>query len=634
MQMNSGKQLIVFDSRDENYRKPCGAVKSNQIVEITARPESFRFPLRGFLCLHYESMDRHVELKMKHEGLKGDFDLYTAEIDTTGYIGLIYYYFRFENDGGGFYYGNNRNGTGGRCEFYGNANPIPYQLTVYDENKIVPKWFGEGITYHIFPDRFCRLETPSEDAYRDRLRRIHENWDDNPDYGPVLVEGKEVWNRDFFGGSLKGIESKLGHLQKMGVSCIYLSPIFESFSNHRYDTADYMKIDPLLGTEHDFKSLCAAAKEKGIRIILDGVFNHTGSDSVYFNKEGRYPEQGAYQSKDSKYYNWYSFERWPEKYSSWWGVKTLPQVNESEKSYIEFINRAEDSVIKHWLRAGASGWRLDVADELPDEFIDEIKKAALSEKDDAVIIGEVWEDASSKISYGKRRQYILKNMLDSVMNYPFRNAVIAYLSGGRVEDFREAMELINENYPKEVRFSLMNILGTHDTPRILTLLGDPAAERMNRAEKTQHRLNETQRSRAKKLLKLGAAIQYTYPGSPCVYYGDEAGMEGWDDPYNRQGYIWGKEDAELSDWYCRLGQIRNSSNALTKGEITFLKTEQGLLVYKREYDGDVVLIAVNAGNSTEWFELDRNCVNALSGETVAAGTVEVKPASCLILQEN
>ena len=300
-------------------------------------------------------------------------------------------------------------------------------------------------------------------------RVLHENWSDIPEYRPN--EQGEILNNDFFGGTLRGIASKLDYLESLHVRTIYLNPIFQAYSNHRYDTGDYKRIDPMLGTEEDFRALCAQAAARGMRVILDGVFNHTGYDSRYFNGSGRYNSLGAHQSKDSPYYGWFDFKRWPDEYGSWWGIYTLPQVNEMNEDYLRYIIEDEDSVIRRWLRLGASGWRLDVADELPDAFIRHLTAAAKREKPDALVLGEVWEDASNKISYSERRAYFHGGELDSVMNYPLSDAILAFLGGGTAEHFAETMECIRENYPHDVFYSLMNVVGTHDTARTLTLLG-------------------------------------------------------------------------------------------------------------------------------------------------------------------
>ena len=330
---------------------------------------------------------------------------------------------------------------------------------------------------------------------------------------------------------MQGVEEKLDYLHSLGVRTLYFCPIFEAAENHRYGTADYRAIDPMLGTEEDFSRLCREAHRRDMRVMLDGVFNHTGFVSRYFNGDGFYPELGAHQSQDSPYYSWYNFYQWPDQYESWWGIYSLPSMNEHDPAYREFIFGGEDSVVRRWLRAGADGWRLDVADELPDDFVAGIHAAARAEKPDAVVIGEVWEDGSTKVAYGVRRKHILGRHCDGLMNYPFRGAALDYLRGGDAADFMETMETLRENYPPFAYYSAMNSLGTHDTPRILTLLGvGSECRERSREWRASFRMEADQRRRGKELLKLGAALLFAFPGSPTVYYGDEAGMEGFEDP--------------------------------------------------------------------------------------------------------
>lgn len=466
-----------------------------------------------------------------------------------------------------------------------------WQLTVYDGQSRTPGWFGQGVSYQIFPDRFCRSRMPRPEGMVGR-RTVHENWAGTPDYLPD-AQG-EIRNCDFFGGDLAGITAKLDYLQSLSVTTLYLNPIFEAASNHRYNTADYLAIDPMLGTEEDFRTLCREAHRRGMRVLLDGVFNHTGSVSRYFNADGSYPEVGAAQSRESPYYNWYHFTRWPEEYDAWWGIKTLPAVEENQDSYREFIIRGQDSVVRHWLRCGADGWRLDVADELPDDFITEIRRAMEEEKPGAVLIGEVWEDGSNKIAYDRRRRYLLGRETHGLMNYPFRTAALAWLLGGDAGAFRESMEEIREHYPSPAFYSAMNFLGTHDTPRILTLLGgEPVPE--SKEARAEARLSSAGYRLARQRLMLGALLLYAFPGSPTVYYGDEAGMQGYEDPLNRRTYPWGQEDESLSAWYRRLGQLRRERLSLQVGKIRYLYAAGGGLVLERRAEAEVTVAALNAG---------------------------------------
>ena len=465
------------------------------------------------------------------------------------------------------------------------------QLTVYEERGAAPDWFGRGVSYQIFPDRFCRSRVP-DPAGLVGDRTVHENWQDTPEFRPD--ERGEIHNRDFFGGDLAGIISKLDYLKSLGVTTLYLNPIFEAASNHRYNTADYMAIDPMLGTAEDFRALCREAHARGMRVLLDGVFNHTGSASRYFNADGFYPELGAAQSKDSPYYNWYHFTHWPDSYDAWWGIKTLPAVEENQASYRDFIIRSEDSVVRHWLRCGADGWRLDVADELPDDFIAELRQAMDAEKPDCLLLGEVWEDGSNKIAYDRRRKYLLGRETHGLMNYPFRTAALDWLCGGDAAAFRESIEQLRENYPSPAFYSAMNFLSTHDTPRILTLLGGEPTP-ADKAERAAAQLSPAGRELARRRLMLGALLLYTFPGSPTVYYGDEAGMEGYEDPLNRRAFPWGAEDEELLRWYRKLGQLRGGRPSLQRGDICYLYADGSGLALRRQWDSEVTTAAMNSG---------------------------------------
>ena len=407
-----------------------------------------------------------------------------------------------------------------------------------------PFWMTEGLMYQIFPDRFARskdFQAPKQN----KTYIMREDWGGIPHYLPD-EEGK-IRNNDFFGGNLKGIIEKLEYLSDLGVTVLYLNPIFEAYSNHRYDTANFMEIDPMLGTEEDFRRLCTRAREAGIRVILDGVFNHTGSDSIYFNKYGRYPEIGAYQSKESSYFSWFRFSDFPDDYECWWGIDTLPHVNETDPGYMDFILNNKNSVVRHWLACGASGFRLDVVDELPDEFLDRFREIVKEYDEDAVIIGEVWEDAASKVSYGKKRRYLGGNQLDSVMNYPLQKAIIGFLNGYLSgETLSQTIEGLWKNYPETVFYGLMNILGTHDTARILTQFEEAENDEAGRDDIDI----------AKQKLFAAIIIWALIPGIPCIYYGDEIGMRGGRDPFNRMCFIPEETDPEIYRHYRKLIAFR------------------------------------------------------------------------------
>ena len=608
---------FVFDPRCELCKTPFGAVVCGQEVTFSCRPLSSEGFTHCALVLHREFAGQSQELELSPAGFLGDRVCFSTAFTAPEEPELIWYHFRFWRDDGS---GCDLDRTGYRSD----GQPLSWQLTVY-RRSAVPDWYGEGMVYQIFPDRFRRLTVPDpRGLVGDRW--VHQDWDEDPVWRPD-PDG-EVRNRDFFGGSLEGITSKLDELAELGVTALYLCPIFESASNHRYNTADYTKIDPLLGNEEDFKTLCTQAKERGIRVILDGVFNHTGSQSIYFNADGFYPSLGAAQSQDSPYSDWFSFHPWPHDYDAWWGIRTLPAVREDAASYVDYIIDGENSIIRRWLKAGASGWRLDVADELPGWFIEKARKAVEETKSDGLLIGEVWEDASNKIAYSQRRKYLLGSELHGVMNYPFRTALLTYLKGGDASGFRDAMETLRENYPPEAFYANMNFLGTHDTARILTVLGadEPPASKEERAS---FRLSPAQRERGVALLRLAALALFSFPGVPTVFYGDEAGMEGWEDPFNRGTYPWGREDTAIRDYFTRLSGLRKQRASLRRGGIRWLEAQGRLTAYIRETAGERSVTVLNAGDTEQSFEMDwpwEACTDLVSGRklTPADGRLALK----------
>lgn len=606
--------IPVYDSRDQRYKSPYGAVPSGTKVRFTLRPPRAGGFSRAWVNARFEMKDnqtRAVPLPWKDTEL--GVDVFEGTLDVGDYVGLVWYAFVLE-------------GLDGRRE-----ELEEYQLTVYDRAERVPGWFGEGVCYQIFPDRFFRTCVP-DPAGMVGGRTVHKDWEEEPDYRPD--EKGEVRNRDFFGGNLAGITEKLDYLASLGVQTVYLCPIFEAAENHRYGTADYSRIDPMLGTNEDFKTLCDQLHRRGMRLMLDGVFNHTGYVSRYFNGDGYYPDSGACQSEDSPYRSWFQFRHWPDKYESWWGIYSLPAVNEDDPSYREFIFGGEDSVVRRWLRAGADGWRLDVADELPDDFVHGIHTAARAEKPDAVVVGEVWEDGTTKIAYDVRRKHLLGGHCDGLMNYPFRSAVLDWLRGGDASDFVERMETLRENYPPFAFYSAMNALGTHDSLRVLTLLG-VGEEKLDRSkdERAAFRMSRQERARGAALLKVGAAVLFCFPGAPTVYYGDEAGLEGFEDPFNRRTFPWGREDTDLTAWFAALGQLRKKSAALRRGELRWLAGEGGLLAFERRWRRERVLCACNASPRTLELTLpEGGWTVLLGGQEPESGVLTLSPCSAVILK--
>lgn len=496
-----------------------------------------------------------------------------------------------------------------------------YQILVYAEDFATPDWFKGGIMYQIFPDRFYR----KGNVFVEDGKWLHEKWDEQPAFR-ANEQGK-VLNNDFFGGNLQGIISKLDYLKSLNVSILYLNPIFKAFSNHRYDTGDYLQIDPMLGTERDFYNLIRECDKRNIKVILDGVFNHTGDDSRYFNKYGKYDEIGAYQSKDSKYYAWYNFKHYPDSYDSWWGMDVLPAVNEQNSSYIDFIT-GNDGVLPFWLNYGIGGYRLDVADELPDEFIEKIRKSVKQKNEDAIIIGEVWEDASNKIAYSKRRKYFQGAELDSVMNYPLKDAIIHFVSESDTSMLRQVIAQLQDNYPKIVLDSLMNILGTHDTMRILTALSGVSA--YDKEEMSRIKLSAEQRLLAKNRLKVAVLLLFTLFGVPCIYYGDEIGMEGFSDPFCRCTFSWDNIDQDILTYYRQLGQIRANSSTFKDGQYTELYADKRCIVYERRKGNEVVVVCVNLGSNRYDLKYKGKLYDSFTGN-IYLNKYTVQPESYTIL---
>ncbi len=569
--------MIYYNPLDEFYKSKIGAIPQNE--KITLRVKG-NFNSVIFCCkkdgedYSYSQMER-----------VGDY----FEFETTFLSGLYFYHFNCD----GKFLGNS-------AEFIGvfSNDKVDFQLTVYQTDYSVPEWVYGGVIYQIFPDRFCRGEkeksVPSHKV-------LHENWKDMPVYLPN--KQGEIINNDFFGGDIKGIISKLDYIKSLGVNIIYLNPIFKAFSNHRYDTGDYMQIDDLLGSMEDFKDLIQTAKEKGIQLVLDGVFNHTGDDSLYFNKYNRYSSVGAYQDKNSEYYSWYNFTDYPNQYDSWWGIKTLPAINESNEDYIRFIT-GKDGVIEFYTKLGVGGWRLDVVDELPSEFVKKIRDAVKRNNQNAILIGEVWEDATNKISYGKRREYFQGKELDSVMNYPLKNAILDFVKYGNSRILSHTIKEQIDHYPHKALHALMNILSTHDTIRLLSNLSGENIDGKSKSQQADLRIKQEDFEKVKFKLKVATLIQFTLMGIPTIYYGDEVGMQGYTDPLNRQTFPWGNEDKSICDWYVFLSKLRQDYSAFSCGDFEEIYKDNGVYIFKRFDKDSEILIAVNISNKAVSLDFD------------------------------
>ncbi|MCL2106350.1 MAG: glycoside hydrolase family 13 protein [Oscillospiraceae bacterium] len=622
--------FVPYRSRLEWHKSPFGAVKAG--AEITFRvvmPRHMR--CRGLrLCWgDYDGAWERGE-PFFWERMEGEHEEWWQLRLTVREPGLYRYRFSYDSDGGGGLIGNEGQGVGAVGE------AAWWQLTVYEADFALPSWVPGGVLYQIFPDRFhasgqkARHAVPAD-------RKLRSDWGGEPQWQPD--ERGAITRYDFFGGDLAGIGQKLDYLVSLGVTCLYLNPIFEAHSNHRYDTADYLKIDPLLGDENDFSALCEAAHERGLRVILDGVFSHTGADSVYFNRAGRYPGPGAFQSEESPYRDWYHFRHWPRDYACWWGIDILPELEEAHPQVLEFFT-GEEGVVRRWLRAGADGWRLDVADELPNDFLDRLYAAALAEKPEAYLLGEVWEDASRKWSQGARRRFLLGRQMHSVMNYPLAKAILRFALRREAAQLAELVLDQLEHYPPCAVAGLMNHIGTHDTARALTRLAgegetpDAAGPSKDRQKWAGLRIPRALEAAAEDRLKLCAALQFTLPGNPCVYYGDEAGMQGHMDPFNRGCFPWGNENQALLAWYRALGELRREHAAFRGISFELISAALGCVAYLREN----ILVIANANPHGIDYHLPESVASAelrqlLGGGSSNGSTVYVPAESAVIYEK-
>ena len=579
---------ILFDSKQTKHKTPFGPLAANEKCTLTVHvPAAVQATMVSCIINRDDgSHSMNVDLPFKEKD--GAYDIFQGTFSMFS-TGLYFYYFYVSQPYGGFRLfkqGDDTNMEDGDM----------WQLSCIPSDYNTPDWAKGAIIYQIFPDRFNKAGTVDLTGKLEPYT-VHKYWHEEVEWRPT-PEGV-VLNNDFYGGNFKGITEKLEYIASLGATILYLNPISKSFSSHRYDTGDYKVPDPMLGTEEDFKEMCDAAHKLGMKVILDGVYSHTGSNSLYFNKNGVFPGAGAYQSPDSPYRSWYTFYQWPNSYHSWWNFDTLPTVNKMDPAFIKYIITDEDSVIAHWLKLGADGFRLDVADELPDEFLKLLYDRVKQLKPDALVLGEVWEDASSKQAYGKRRTYFSNAELDSVMNYPYRTAILNFMRGfDSGKGFKEAVMSIAENYPQQVVACNMNLLGTHDTPRILTALVDDFDG--SREEKARRRLSRNQQEVAHERLLMASFLQYTLPGCPSLYYADEAGMEGYRDPFNRRPYPWGREDVELLEHFQRLGKLRKGNDVLRLGDIQFFQAGDKHLGFTRSYNGRTLKFYANrSGDSWE-----------------------------------
>lgn len=567
--------MLLHDSHNEFYRTPFGPAPAGSNVLIRLHcDEATSVVLRTWmteeLCYTMLPTAEHV---------------WEVAIPLPTTPGLFWYYFLiYRKDGRTIRYGNQPDKLGGVGVAYDHGEPESFQITLYDPAYKTPEAFHGANIYQIFPDRFRHAPTKAVDDRKDRY--VHKNWDEEL-LGVGDLRGGKYQELDFYGGTLTGIQEKLPYLKDMGIDIIYLNPIFRARSNHRYDTGDYTQVDPLCGTNTEFTELCEAAKKLGIRVMLDGVFSHTGEDSVYFNHFGHYPTLGAYQGQSSPYYDWYTFNHYPEDYKAWWGILSLPELRKDNPEYQKFMFQPHEGVVPRWIEAGSCGWRLDVADELPVDFLRKLRAAAKAADPEAVVLGEVWEDASNKVAYGETRCYCTGDTLDSVMNYPVREAILNFVMGKTsASTFVRLIHHQEEVYPAQFRYALMNLVGSHDRYRALNILAGRECQELSKADQQHVHLNVEEYELAVRRYKLCIDLLCALPGCATVYYGDEVGLTGCHDPWNRRAFPWGREDKSLQKYVANKLRHRQESDLLRLGYCDIeAPDDDTLLITRRMKDG-------------------------------------------------
>lgn len=586
-----------------------GAFSNEKIITFSLRIPRSRGISKAFMHLSADGLNSQFydKIPLKWAKIDGSADIYEVKI-ALAMLGVGLYYYTYELCGfeKSEFYG--KRALNGEISVLENRYDGAIQLTVFKEDKRHPSWLNGGVMYHIFVDRFAK----SGRFKKKESAIINGDWYNGIPQYPEYP-GADVENNMFFGGDLYGIIEKLDYIKSLGVSCIYLSPIFDAYSNHKYDTSDYMSIDPMFGDEATLEKLILEAKNRGIQIIFDGVFNHTGADSIYFNKFGTYDSLGAYQSKKSPYYEWYNFKNYPNKYECWWDVQILPRVKSDTPSYKKFI-LGDGGVIEKWMKKGIAGFRLDVADELSDDFLKTLNSKLKGINPNGIIYGEVWEDASNKIAYETRKKYFLGEELDSVMNYPLREAIIDYVKNGNFEKLTNTFTMLYSHYPKDSCDLLMNVLGTHDTERILTVLGGESSDGYTNEQLSTMKMSRDELRLAISRLKMAYAINATVPGIPCIFYGDEAGMQGYRDPFNRLPFPWGRENNEILDFYRKIGEIRTKEPLYKDGSFRLLCCGSDVLAFARYNKKSCIVTVINISDRTVDISSSLKLKNLITGK--------------------
>lgn len=593
----------IFDSLDKNFKMPTGPLPKDEVLTLRIKLEKQLNPTDvQFVIYEYCASWNLFTFPMEYEKSDNTNIYFKAEISNIA-VNIYHYYFSFISNGKRKFLKIREDSW----EAYISDDPVArdWQLTVYEPINTHPN-MQKGIMYQIFPDRFYK----SGETTNLPLDRIYRDWGELPYYTDDLI------GKDFFCGDLKGIIKKIDYLKKLNVSVLYLNPIWESQSNHRYNTGSYETVDPVLGNMEVLKELVDKAHANGMIVILDAVLNHTGSDSVYFNKYNRYPNQGAYNSKNSLYYNWYYFHNNRDHYESWWGFDTLPKVNQNNPDFIEYVFGI-GGIIDKWYDIGIDGLRLDVADELENSTLVRIYEASARNRHSIVIIGEVWDNASNKCNYGHRMNYFLGHELTSVMNYPVKDALLAYIRYGEHWAYnlkRTLLSIFVEDYPKEIAHSLMNFLSSHDTVRAITKLAGEEIDNHDKAWQAAHdNLSREQYLLGRNRLMLTFLMLYLLPGVPSIFYGDEIGLSGQKDPFCRKCFTWNRIDKKLLHFMKGIGRFRNSiSDFLATASFDVCEVDGSKCFYLLYSNDKILFVFANRSDSNISIEIPNYISNYVS----------------------
>ena len=646
---------LYFNSRDSKYKSPYGATPTDK--KITFNLKTGTDVISAKIVLIIPNGIQLVDM-IKIGDYDADANKWTGNF-VFNKIGQFKYYFVVSNGSNVKAYGDDDGLFGpGKSGQIGTVGY--YDLNIYDKTFKTPDWMKNAVIYQIFPDRFFNGDTSND--YAQKLARgntpyeFYDNWYNIPE-DPILefitsadgtqipnptytgTKGDGTWANEMYGGDIKGIQDKLDYLQALGINTLYMTPISQSISNHRYDTTDYKNLDPFLGNIEEFVKLAAEAHKRKMHLIIDGVFNHVSDDSIYFDRYGKYMAKnkpiGAYQYwsrvynlmnlnnvmqqeaekqvtadlnsqgiTDLHYKDWFVINNTkvakvagnPEHYGyeGWAGFDSMPVIQAlsgseyNVKTWDNEIINGPQANSRLWLKNGSNGWRLDVANEVSDETWRKFR-TAVKEEGDNVVIGEIWTDAS---------KYLLGDMYDSVMNYRFRDAVLSYVENKDTNNMSAVqamnqLEVMREQYPKEAFEAMMNLVDSHDTQRIIS--------DFDGAQKSVKAIAGEPSATALEKVRLIPLIQMTYPGAPTIYYGDEAAMPGADDPDNRRGMIWGKGDQSTVEWYAKLINIRNAYTVLRTGDIVPITVDDvnkvDVMAYSRNNKDNHAVVAINRKSS-------------------------------------